>query len=172
MLRISAVTTAFALAAGAVAPAGAIYIVPDRLTFGYADEGKIDASPTACATYVNSSVEWDAAQMQQAIADVCAARKRHVDAYAAIQKAYARLRNNLFDVRIEGAAAVMHFQAMVKACIDHKLGLQLGLTPVGHNIAIDILPNEIAADFLTVGTKLLTDETASFTSRHEQRASP
>ena len=168
MLRISAVTIALTLAAGALCPAGAVYIVPDRLTFGYAEEGKIDASPTACATYVNTTVEWEAAQMQQAIADVCAARKRHVEAYAAIQKAYARLRNNLFDVRIEGAAAVMHFQSMVKACIDHKLGLN----PGGHNIAIDIIPNEIAADCLTVGTKLLTDETASFAGRNEQRASP
>jgi hypothetical protein len=168
MLRIPAVTIVLALAAGAIAPAGAIYIVPDRLTFGYADEGKVDASPAACATYVNTTVEWEAAQMQQAIADVCAARKRHVEAYAAIQKAYARLRNNLFDVRIEGAAAVMHFQSMVKACIDHKRGLN----PGGHNIAIDIIPNEIAADCLTVGTKLLTDETAAFAGRHEQRASP
>ena len=172
MLRIPAITLAFALAAGAIGPAGAVYIVPERLAFGYADEGKIDASPAACAAFVRSSVEWDAAQMQQAIADVCAARKRHVDAYAAIQKAYAGLRNNLFDVRIEGAASVMHFQSMVKACIDHKLGLQLGLAPVGHNIAIDIIPNEIAAECLTHGTKLLTDETAWFAGHHAQRASP
>ena len=49
---------------------------------------------------------------------------------------------------------------------------KLGLNPGGHNIAIDIIPNEIAADCLTVGTKLLTDETASFAGRNEQRASP
>jgi hypothetical protein len=155
MLRIPAITLAFALAAGAFGPAGAVYIVPERLAFGYADEGKIDASPAACDAFVRSSVEWDAAQMQQAI-----------------QKAYAGLRNDLFDVRIEGAASVMHFQSMVKACIDHKLGLQLGLAPVGHNIAIDIIPNEIAAECLTHGTKLLTDETAWLAGHREKRASP
>jgi hypothetical protein len=168
MLRIPVAILAFALAVGAIDPASAVYMVPDRLSFGYTGEGKVDASPTACAIYVNSTVEWDAAQMEQAIAEVCAARKRHVDAYAAIQKAYARLRNNLFDVRIEGAASVMHFQSMIKACIDHKLGL----SPGGHNIAIDIIPNQIAADCLTVGTKLLTEETAALASHQEKRASP
>jgi hypothetical protein len=168
MLRISTITFAIALAAAVIGPASAIYTLPDRLTFGYADEGRIDATPAACAAFVRDTVEWDGEQMQQAARDVCAARKRHVDAYAAIQRAYAGLRNNLFDPRIEAAEAVMHFQSMIKACIDHKRGL----TPGGHNIAIDIIPNEIAADCLSLGTKLLTDETAWFAGRHEQRASP
>jgi hypothetical protein len=168
MLRIPAVTLAIALAAAGIGPAGAVYSLPERLSFGYADEGRIDASPAACAAFVEDTVEWDGEQMQQAARDVCAARKRHVDAYAAIQRAYAGLRNNLFDPRIEAAEAVMHFQSMIKACIDHKRGL----TPDGHNIAIDIIPNEIAADCLMVGTKLLVDETAWFTGRHERRASP
>jgi hypothetical protein len=168
MLRISAAIFALALTAATLSQAQVTFVLPDRLTFGYADEGKVDASAAACKAFVEDAVEWDEAQMQQAVRDVCNARKRHVDAYVAIQKAYARLRNNLFDVRIEGAQSVMHFQSMIKACIDHKRGL----TPDGHNIGIDIIPNEIAADCLAFGTKLLTDETAQFVGLHEQRASP
>ena len=44
---------------------------------------------------------------------------------------------------------------MVKACIDHKSGL----TPGGHNITIDIIPNDIAARCLEMGRKVLDEET-------------
>ena len=32
--------------------------VPDHLTIGYDHEGKIDASPQACLTYVKEVTEW------------------------------------------------------------------------------------------------------------------
>jgi hypothetical protein len=167
MLQVPTAILAFILLAGALARAQE-GTLPDRLTFGYAEEGKIDASPAACDAFVKYMVEWDEPEMKRAIKDVCTARKRHVDAYEAVQRAYAALRNNLFDVRIEAAVAILHFQSMVKACIDHKLGL----TPGGHNIGIDIIPNEIAAQCLNLGARLLNEERAWFEGQHQQRASP
>jgi hypothetical protein len=47
---------------------------------------------------------------------------------------------------------------MIKACIDHKMNINTG----GHNIYIDIIPNDVAADCLTLGKNLLDQETAWF----------
>ena len=130
--------------------------LPDKLTFGYEDEGKVDASPTGCAGYVKENVEWPEPEMSNAIKDVCGARQRHVEAYAAIQKSYKALVAQIReDSRLEQAASVRAIQSMVKACIDHKSGL----TPGGHNITIDIIPNDIAARCLEIGRKVLDDET-------------
>ena len=130
--------------------------LPDKLTFGYEEEGKVDATKAGCDAFVEEMVEWSEEDMQRAIRDVCAARKAHIDAYAAIQKSYktllARIRD---DTRLEQAASVTAMQTMVKACIDHKSGL----TPGGHNIAIDIIPNDLTARCLEIGRKLLDDET-------------
>ena len=80
--------------------------------------------------------------MSNAIKDVCGARKRHVEAYAAIQKSYKALAKQIGDDnRLDTAAAVASFEAMVKACIDHKSNVTTG----GHNIMIDVIPNDIAA---------------------------
>ena len=130
--------------------------LPDKLTFGYEEEGAVDASKAGCEAFVKEMVEWSAEEMQRAIRDVCAARKAHVDAYAAIQKSYTALVAQIReDTRLEQAAAVRAIQTMVKACIDHKSGL----TPGGHNITIDIIPNDIAARCLEIGRKVLDDET-------------
>jgi hypothetical protein len=103
--------------------------------------------------------------MQRAVRDVCAARKAHVDAYAAIQKSYKTLVTQIRDdTRLEQAASVRAIQTMVKACIDHKSGL----TPGGHNIAIDIIPNDIAARCLEIGRKMLDDETNWLTADPEK----
>jgi hypothetical protein len=45
---------------------------------------------------------------------------------------------------------------MIKACIDHKWGLTTG----GHNIRLDMIPNEIDADCLEIGRGLIVKETA------------
>lgn len=135
--------------------------MPPTLTFGYEDEGKIDATPAGCEVAVKEIVEWPEPQLSEAVKDVCAARKRHVEAYAAIQKSYkalAKLINE--DTRLNQAAAVRGIAAMVKACIDHKSGITTG----GHNIAIDIIPNEIANECLTIGKRLLDDESAWLTA--------
>ena len=58
--------------------------MPDKLKFGYDEEGKVDASPAGCAGNVKENVEWPEPEMSNAIKDVCGARKRHVEAYAAI----------------------------------------------------------------------------------------
>jgi hypothetical protein len=55
-------------------------------------------------------------------------------------------------------AAVASFKVLVKACMDHKFGLTTG----GHNIMIDIIENDIAAQCLTLGSNLLKDETAKY----------
>jgi len=42
--------------------------------------------------------------------------------------------------------------------MDHKFGLTTG----GHNIMIDIIENDIAAQCLTLGSNLLKDETEKY----------
>jgi hypothetical protein len=60
----------------------------------------------------------------------------------AIQKSYKALAKQIGDDnRLDTAAAVTSFEAMVKACIDHKSNVTTG----GHNIMIDVIPNDIAA---------------------------
>ena len=44
---------------------------------------------------------------------------------------------------------------MVKDCIDHKTSLTTG----GHNIMIDIIPNDIATACLNLGKTVLDNET-------------
>jgi hypothetical protein len=55
--------------------------MPEQLTFGYDEEGKVDASQAGCEGYVKENVEWSQPEMSNAIKDVCGARKRHVEAY-------------------------------------------------------------------------------------------
>ena len=87
---------------------------------------------------------------------MCAARKRHVEAYAAIQKSYKALAKQIErGPPLDPASAVTAFKAMVKACIDHKTSLTTG----GHNIMIDIIPNDIATACLDLGKTVLDNET-------------
>jgi hypothetical protein len=145
----------------ALCVAGATFAIagdlPEKLTFGYESEGEVDASPAACEATVRELVEWDEAAVQQATKDVCAARKAHVDAYQAIQQSYKDFAKTFGeDTRLNTGEAVEHFQQLVKECIDHKSGITTG----GHNIAIDIIPNQIAAACLDLGKRLLDEETA------------
>jgi hypothetical protein len=134
--------------------------LPDHLSFGYDQEGKVDATPAVCEAVVKETVEWGPEETKQAVKDVCAARKRHIEAYAAIQKSYKALAKQIEpDYRIDPASAVTAFKAMVKDCIDHKTSLTTG----GHNIMIDIIPNDIAAACLKIGKSVLDDETYWFT---------
>ena len=95
--------------------------------------------------------------MSSAIKDVCGARQRHVDSYAAIQKSYQALAKLIGeDNRLDTAAAVTSFEAMVKACIDHKSNVITG----GHNVMIDVIPNDIAARCFESGRRMLDEETA------------
>lgn len=168
MLHMRVVLACLLIIASGPSIAGGL---PDRLTIGYDDEGDVDASPKACEATVKELVEWEEAQMREATATVCAARKSHVDAYAALQKSYSHFAKVFGeDVRLNTAEAVQHFQQMIKACIDHKNGLTTG----GHNIALDIIPNQIAANCLDWGRRLLEDETAWYEqpSEQHQRASP
>ncbi len=133
--------------------------VPDRLIIGYDHEGKIDASPQACLAYVKEVTEWDKAETEKGAREVCAARKRHVDAYAALQVAYKDfVKTYSVDRRLNLPGAVASFQTLVKACMEHKLGLTTG----GHNIRIDIIENEIATACLVLGSNLLKEETAKY----------
>lgn len=163
---------AFAVLVAAAVPASAQEPLPDHLTFGYEDEGKVDASQAACEAYIKDAVEWPEAETKQAIEDVCGARQWHVEAYAAIRKSYKALAKQIGeDNRLDQAKAVKGIEAMVKACIDHKTGLTTG----GHNIAIDIIPNEIAARCLEIGRGMLDEEIAWLTrdlDKVPDRASP
>lgn len=128
---------------------------PDHLTFGYEDEGKTDASPKACEAAARQAVEWTQEETKKAAKQICAARQRHIEAYAAIQKSYKAL---LKHHRLNPPEAITAFEAMVKACIDHKTNINTG----GHNIMIDIIPNHVAAECLKIGKNVLDEEVAWF----------
>lgn len=102
-------------------------------------------------------VEWSDEDVKRATADVCAARKAHVDAYAALQQSYKDFAKTFGqDTRLNTGEAVVHFQQLVKECVDHKTSI----TTCGHNIAIDIIPNQIASECLALGKRPLDEETA------------
>jgi hypothetical protein len=131
--------------------------MPVTLVIGYDEEGKVDASEAGCRAFVQEVVEWEKPQVDQAVHDVCAVRKRHADAYAALQAAYAAFRAELAEnTRFDGAAAATHLSQMVKSCIEHKWAITTG----GHNIGIDMVPNAIDADCLEIGRALIVKETA------------
>jgi hypothetical protein len=131
--------------------------VPSTLIVGYEDEGKVDASPQACLADVKEITEWDKAATERGANEVCAARKHHVDAYADLQKTYKVFVDGFSgDRRLDLPQAVANLKTLIKACIDHKSGITTG----GHNIAIDIIANEIDAGCLALASNLLKDENA------------
>ena len=133
--------------------------LPDHLTFGYEGEGKVEATGAACLAAAREAVEWTEDETKKAADLICAARKRHVDAYAAIQKSYKALLKHIEpDHRLDPPAAITNFETMVKACIDHKSSINTG----GHNIYNDIIPNHVAAECLRIGKDVLDSETAWF----------
>jgi len=128
---------------------------PDRLVIGYENEGKVEASHQACLAFVKEITLWSKAEIERGAKKVCAARKRHVDAYAALQKNYRTLMQQLSkDVRLDPAGAASNLKTMMKACIEHKMGLTTG----GHNIMIDVIENDIAGKCLALGANLLREE--------------
>jgi hypothetical protein len=132
--------------------------VPDTLVIGYDNEG-IDASPQACLANVKEVTEWDKAQTERAAKQVCAMRKRHVEAYAALQANYKNFVKTFSeDNRLDLPSAVSNLKALIKACIAHKSGLTTG----GHNIGIDIIENDIATQCLILGSNLIKGETAKY----------
>jgi hypothetical protein len=135
---------------------------PDSLIIGYEDEGKIDASPQACLKTVKEITEWNEAETQRGAREVCAARKKHIDAYAKLQTNYrAFIREVVKDRRFDWTEAAATVPTLVKTCIAHKFSITTG----GHNIRIDIINNEIAAACLTLASNLLRDETGHFTAQ-------
>ena len=139
--------------------------VPDHLVIGYDHEGKIDASAQACLAQVKEITEWDKAQTEKGAKQICAARKRHVEAYAALQASYKNfVKAFSVDRRLNLPGAVASFSTLVKACMEHKFGLTTG----GHNIMIDVIENDIATQCLILGSNLLKDETAKYNALLKQ----
>jgi hypothetical protein len=168
MLRTLIFVIALCVAAAHLAKAGSL---PAKLTIGYDQEGEVDASPSACEAATKELVEWSGNEMKEAIAMVCGARKTHIAAYAALQKSYTHFAKVFGEeTRLDTAEAVDHFQHMIKACIDHKSAITTG----GHNIGTDIIPNDIAANCLDWGRRMLDEETAWYEQPSEQhtRAAP
>ena len=100
--------------------------VPDTLVIGYDNEGKIDASPAACLASVKEITEWDTAQTEKGARRVCAMRKRHVEAYAALQSNYKNfVKAFSVDQRLNLPNAVSNLKVLIKACMEHKSGGQI-----------------------------------------------
>ena len=124
-MRLLIITLAFAfalVAPGLAQDDGRWHPPPDRLTIGYEGEGKVDTSPGACDAFVRKDALWSEDQIFDGAREVCAARKRHLRAYAALQKSYAELRERLLvDHNLDGVSAIKSFEAMIKGCIEHKI---------------------------------------------------
>jgi hypothetical protein len=135
------------------------------LTIGYDNEGKVDTSPQACLAAVREVTEWDRAATETGAKRVCAARKRHADAYAALQDNYkAFIKAFSQDRRLNLPEAIANLKTTIKACMDHKFGITTG----GHNIMIDVIDNDIRAGCLNLGSNLIKDETTRFTKALRQ----
>lgn len=135
---------------------------PETLVVGYENEGKIDASREACVAHVKEVTEWSEAETQRGAREVCVARRKHIDAYAALQASHrAFIRALTFDRRLDWDEGVSTVPTLVKTCISHKSSLTTG----GHNIRIDIINNEITASCLTLISNLLREETRQLTRR-------
>jgi hypothetical protein len=124
------------------------------LIIGYEGEGKVAVSPEDCLKFVEGTTQWTDAQTKESADKVCKARKRHKDAHDALEAAYQTFRMRSTDKRLDIEQSVSQFRTMMKSCIDHKLRLTTG----GHNIMIDIIPNEIAASCLEIGAQMLSHE--------------
>ena len=139
----SSIALAVVLVVAAAVPRRSPATCPTSSTFGYEDEGKVDASPAGCEAVVKEIVEWPEPRYADAIKDVCGARKRACrglcrdpeELQGASPSRSARITGSTRPPRSQ------HFEAMVKACIDHKSNVTTG----GHNIMIDVIPNDIAA---------------------------
>jgi hypothetical protein len=124
--------------------------VPSELIIGYDSEGKVDPSPQACLAHVKEVTEWDKAATERGAQQVCAARKRHADACAALQSNYKTF--------------VEAFSQDRRLSMDHKFGITTG----GHNIMIDVIENDVNAGCLTLASNLIKDETTRFTKARTQ----
>jgi hypothetical protein len=160
----------FVAALGDLDAAHAQSVAPDRLTIGYDNEGKIDATPRGCAAFIDEAMNGSSAkEKRQFAAQVCAARQRHVAAYDALQKNYkalAALINK--DHRMRADEAVDNLKSFVKSCIDHKFAMSAS---GGHNYRADIIPNEMAAACLTIAASMVRTEAAALKAEGEEYCS-
>lgn len=137
----------------------------ERLTIGYENEGKIDASKKACIAFVNElggdSVETSRAARMAA--PVCEFRDRHIAAYEEFQRSYRKLWSLVrADQRIDPPAAIEQLRRAIKSCIDFKDGLNFdGL----HGLGVDMVPNQNATQCLAIGTRLANDEIKRLTPK-------
>jgi polar amino acid transport system substrate-binding protein len=140
---------------------------PERLIIGssdsnaslpsdaYDDEDVEHLVQKCVADAAQDAEGWSKKDIEEATRKQCAARKRHVEAYEALQGNYRTLMGLLAqDIRTNPADAGAQLRAMVKACIDHKSDVSTG----GHNIMVDVIENDIAAKCLALGANLLRDE--------------
>jgi polar amino acid transport system substrate-binding protein len=140
---------------------------PERLTIGssdsdasspsdaYDDEGIGHLVQTCVADAAEDTEGWSKKDIEEATRKQCAARKRHVEAYEALQSNYRTLMGLLAqDIRTQPTDAAANLRIMVKACIDHKSDVSTG----GHNIMVDVIENDIAAKCLALGANLAHDE--------------
>jgi polar amino acid transport system substrate-binding protein len=140
---------------------------PERLTIGSSDSNASSPSDAyndedighlvqkCVADAAEDTQGWSKKDIEEATQKQCAARKRHVEAYEALQGNYRTLMGLLAqDIRTQPADAAAQLRIMLKACIDHKSNVSTG----GHNIMVDVIENDIAAKCLALGANLLRDE--------------
>lgn len=154
-MRTTFITIVAMMTVASIGAQAASYELPNGpLIIGYEGEGKVEASAEDCLTFVKDTTQWTDAQTKEGADKVCRARKRHKDAHDALEAAYQTFRMRSPDKRLDIEQSVAQFRTMMKSCIEHKLRLTTG----GHNIMIDIIPNEIAGSCLEIGAQMLSNE--------------
>jgi hypothetical protein len=128
-------------------------ILPEPLMIGYPEEGKVSGSWEACTTFVREGVPgWTEEQIQQGIRRVCVARNRHIVAYKQFQSEYKRfvaVMSHFHKITMSDVAEAM--RKLIKDCMAYKATLSAH----AHNISIDVVSNEEAADCLNVGADII-----------------
>lgn len=120
----------------------------------------MDATLDGCSKTVASITAWNGSDLNKGIAKACAARNRHLAAYERLQSDYRLFAAAVTtDRRLNLTASANHLKAFIKSCMDQKFAITTG----GHNILVDIIPNEIAAECLNLGAELLERDTATLT---------
>lgn len=138
---------------------GTAQALPSTLTIGYQGEGQVDASTAGCTAFVKDVTAWDGVSLDQGISKVCAARRNHVDAYEALQESYNQFTKTIAtDNRLNAEKAVISIQRLMKNCVEFRTALTTG----GHNVSIDIIPNEIASECLKLGRRLLDEQSIKY----------
>ncbi len=125
------------------------------------DTDPINTQPSQCLADVKEVTAWDEAATRQAANQVCAERRRHVQAKQRFEKSLVALNQEYRERTNHGFSqflpeAVRRSRAIVENCIALKEGFT-----APHNVATLLVPETLRSDCYAVGTQLVEAELSS-----------